>query len=248
MSTKMRYPDLEPSLTIGEAIAKMATEAMQLSIDNEESARVNESLGVPRAKYLKCQFCNKAHKCPHWKKAEKPSPSPAPEIPFSESSGDRSAVEKIYAELHTAYKDKVRILEGRVKEVEAENEELRRDGIVTVLYDEGDGHIRDLVMKLDSLEGVFEDSAQSPTSDGHSLGTVTASDACKDVELPSVRGRGTQTEVTGKEKEGMMKVLGGILLGILVFVCVVSGGLYSLTLAQRVRDLEEVVQELLLII
>ncbi|KAK2627690.1 hypothetical protein QTJ16_002336 [Diplocarpon rosae] len=47
----------------------------------------------------------------------------------------------------------------------------------TMLSDEGrgDGHIGDLVMKLDSLDGFFEDSLQSPTSDGRSSRTVTES-------------------------------------------------------------------------
>ena len=45
----------------------------------------------------------------------------------------------------------------------------------TMMSDEGraDGHIGDLVMKLDSLDDFFEDSLQSPTSDGRSSRTVT---------------------------------------------------------------------------
>lgn len=45
----------------------------------------------------------------------------------------------------------------------------------TMLSDEGrgDGNIGDLVMKLDSLDDFFEDSLQSPTSDGRSSRTVT---------------------------------------------------------------------------
>ncbi|KAI9053013.1 hypothetical protein LZ554_003283 [Drepanopeziza brunnea f. sp. 'monogermtubi'] len=45
----------------------------------------------------------------------------------------------------------------------------------TMLSDEGrgDGHIGDLVMKLDSLDDFFEDSLQSPTSDGRSSRTIT---------------------------------------------------------------------------
>lgn len=37
----------------------------------------------------------------------------------------------------------------------------------------GDGNIGDLVMKLDSLDDFFEDSLQSPTSDGRSSRTIT---------------------------------------------------------------------------
>jgi hypothetical protein len=45
----------------------------------------------------------------------------------------------------------------------------------TMMSDEGrgDGHINDLVMKLDSLDDFFEDSLQSPTSDGRSSRTIT---------------------------------------------------------------------------
>ena len=45
----------------------------------------------------------------------------------------------------------------------------------TMMSDEGrgDGHIGDLVMKLDSLDDFFEDSLQSPTSDGRSSRTIT---------------------------------------------------------------------------
>jgi hypothetical protein len=45
----------------------------------------------------------------------------------------------------------------------------------TMMSDEGrgDGNIGDLVMKLDSLDDFFEDSLQSPTSDGRSSRTIT---------------------------------------------------------------------------
>ena len=45
----------------------------------------------------------------------------------------------------------------------------------TMMSDEGrgDGHISDLVTKLDSLDDFFEDDIQSPTSDGRSSRTVT---------------------------------------------------------------------------
>jgi hypothetical protein len=45
----------------------------------------------------------------------------------------------------------------------------------TMMSDEGrgDGHIGDLVLKLDSLDDFFEDSLQSPTSDGRSSRTIT---------------------------------------------------------------------------
>jgi len=45
----------------------------------------------------------------------------------------------------------------------------------TMMSDEGrgEGHINELVMKLDSLDDFFEDTLQSPTSDGRSSRTVT---------------------------------------------------------------------------
>ncbi|KAH8594493.1 cell morphogenesis protein-like protein PAG1 [Bisporella sp. PMI_857] len=45
----------------------------------------------------------------------------------------------------------------------------------TMMSDEGrgDGHINDLVSKLDSLDDFFEDPLQSPTSDGRSSRTIT---------------------------------------------------------------------------
>ena len=45
----------------------------------------------------------------------------------------------------------------------------------TMMSDEGrgDGNIGDLVMKLDSLDDFFEDTLQSPTSDGRSSRTIT---------------------------------------------------------------------------
>lgn len=50
-----------------------------------------------------------------------------------------------------------------------------QDRADTMMSDEGrvDGNIGDLVMKLDSLDDFFEDSLQSPTSDGRSSRTIT---------------------------------------------------------------------------
>jgi hypothetical protein len=49
------------------------------------------------------------------------------------------------------------------------------DRTETMMSDEGrgEGHISDLVTKLDSLDDFFEDSLQSPTSDGRSSRTIT---------------------------------------------------------------------------
>ncbi len=49
------------------------------------------------------------------------------------------------------------------------------DRTETMMSDEGrgEGNIGDLVMKLDSLDDFFEDSLQSPTSDGRSSRTIT---------------------------------------------------------------------------